>query len=127
MLQAEVGLSDPNPLELPWQMSSWGYWDADPTLVSKYKWLEPRHFINVCDRWGVDHRVDVQQAWVNGVGFESWENVWGIWNGLTERDAERVRRVGAMSRHLWYLLTQPDLFLPHFPVTVQPLACRGRA
>ena len=121
MLQAEVGLSDtPNSLELPWQMASWGYWDADPTLLSKYKWLEPRHFINICNRWAVDHRVDLQQAWLNGIGFESWEDVWSIWNGLTERDAERVRRVGAMSRHLWYLLTEPDLFMPHFPVVLQP-------
>jgi gamma-glutamyl hercynylcysteine S-oxide synthase len=30
--------------------------------------------------------------------MESWENVWGIWNGITPRDAEATRRVAAMER-----------------------------
>ena len=64
MLQAEGGLSDsPDAAELSWQLASWGYWDWDPTLVSKYKWLEPRFTVNICNRWAQDHTVDLQQAW----------------------------------------------------------------
>lgn len=34
----------------------------------------------------------------NGVGLNSWENVWGIWNGMTPRDSEIYRRVAALLR-----------------------------
>jgi hypothetical protein len=37
-------------------------------------------------------------AWFNGVGYVSWESVWGQWNGITPRDGEAIRRVGVMSR-----------------------------
>ena len=49
-------------------------------VVSKYKWLEPRHMVNVCERWAKDRTDELQAAFFNGVGYESWENVWGIWN-----------------------------------------------
>ena len=120
MMQAEGGLSDkPDAAELPWQLASWGYWDADASLISKYKWLEPRFMLNICNRWARSHTVDLQQAWLNGVGFESWEDVWSIWNQLSPRDAQAVRQVATMSRHLSHLLTSSDLFLPHFPGVVQ--------
>ena len=120
MMQAENGLSDsPDAAELPWQLASWGYWDADAALVSKYKWLEPRFMVNICNRWARSHAVDLQQAWLNGVGFEAWEDVWSIWNQLSPRDAQAVRQVGTMSRHLAALLTSPDLLLPHFPGVAQ--------
>ena len=56
-------------------------------LVDRYKWLEPRHMVNISDRWNRDKTDDLQFAFFNGVGWESWENVWGIWNGITPRDA----------------------------------------
>ena len=34
----------------------------------------------------------------NGVDWESWENIWGIWNGITPRDAEATRRVATIER-----------------------------
>lgn len=46
------------------------------------------------------HTTDLQQALFNGDGFVTWENVWGIWNGLSKRDAEATRRVGALLRFL---------------------------
>ena len=33
------------------------------------------------------------------MGFESWENVWGCWNGMTPRDSEATRRVSNMLRY----------------------------
>merc|ERR1711871_536098 len=37
-------------------------------------------------------------AWFNGDGYESWENVWGTWNGITPYDGEAIRRVATMLR-----------------------------
>jgi gamma-glutamyl hercynylcysteine S-oxide synthase len=66
--------------------------------VDRYKWLETRHMVNISDRWNRDKTDDLQFAFFNGVGWESWENVWGIWNGITPRDAEATRRVAAIER-----------------------------
>ena len=45
-----------------------------------------------------DKTDDLQYAFFNGVGYESWENIWGIWNQITPRDAEALRRVAAIER-----------------------------
>ena len=74
---------------------------ADVVLpVAKWKWLEPRHMINVENRWSRDRNNDLQYCFFNGVGYNAWENVWGIWNGLTPRDAETLRRVATVQRAL---------------------------
>jgi iron(II)-dependent oxidoreductase len=112
-LEPENGLN--NETELPWNNLTWGYWNYSfiPT-VSKYKWLEPRHLVNICRRWGRDKTDDLQHAFFNGTGYESWENVWGIWNGITPRDAEALRRLARIARAF------PDLLIssgwePHTP------------
>lgn len=92
---------------------TWGYWDYRfvPT-VSRYKWLETRHMVNICNRWAHDHLDDLQHAFFNGVGFESWENIWGIWNQMTPRDAEALRRIAIIERAFAPLLTSPQ-WQPH--------------
>ena len=54
--------------------------------------------VNISDRWNRDKTDDLQFAFFNGVGWESWENIWGIWNGITPRDAEATRRVATIER-----------------------------
>jgi formylglycine-generating enzyme required for sulfatase activity len=54
--------------------------------------------VNLSNRWAHEHLDDLQAAFFNGIGFESWENVWGIWNELTPRDAESLRRISAIDR-----------------------------
>ena len=94
---------------------SWGYWKYDfVPSVSRYKWLESRHMVNMCNRWAHDHIDDLQEAFFNGLGFESWENVWGIWNQLTARDAEAVRRLGTIERAFANLLISSN-WRPHIP------------
>ncbi len=102
-------------LGLPWNNLSWGYWEYSfiPT-VSKYKWLEPRHMVNICRRWGRDKTDDLQHAFFNGIGYESWENIWGIWNEITPRDAEALRRIATIERAMAPLLVSPD-WEPHTP------------
>jgi len=100
---------------LNWDSMSWGYWRYPfVPMVSRGKWLEPRHMVNVCDRWNKDKTDNLQAAFFNGVGYETWENIWGIWNGITERDAEAIRRVGKVERRFAELLVSAD-WEPHTP------------
>jgi formylglycine-generating enzyme required for sulfatase activity len=106
----------PDDEALAWNNQSWGYWNYPKTpMISKQKWIEPRHMVNVCRRWARDHTDDLQYAFFNGVGFESWENIWGIWNQLTDRDAETLRRIAKIERRLADLLVSAD-WEPHTPV-----------
>jgi iron(II)-dependent oxidoreductase len=96
--------------QLNWNVSSWGKKvpvDVVPS-VAKFKWLEPRHMINYENRWGRDRNNDLQYIFFNGVGYNAWENVWGIWNGFTPRDAETLRRIAAVSRFCAPLLVSAD-------------------
>ena len=96
-----------------WSPLGWGYcWlgtaksDNETTVylaapgVDRAKWLEPqgRHLTHVTDRWRKRRVPALQLAFFNANGYESWENVWGLWNGITARDAESVRRVATLLR-----------------------------
>ncbi len=113
VLEPECQLSDDGMVA--WNNMSWGYWQYRPIpVVSRYKWIEPRHMVNVCERWAKDRTDGLQSAFFNGVGYESWENVWGIWNEPTPRDAEAIRRIAMIERAVPELLTSAD-WQPHFP------------
>ena len=100
---------------LAYNQQSWAYWDFPfVPMVSKWKWLEPRHLINVCDRWATDHTNVLQAAFFNGVGVESWENIWGFWNQFTPRDAEALRRISTIYRAEPELIVSQD-WTPHVP------------
>jgi len=104
-LEPEGGFADE---ALAWNTMSWGYWDF-PFIpsISRYKWLEPRHQVHVCDRWSRDKTDNLQSAFFNGVGYESWENIWGIWNGITPRDGEALRRISKIERQFAEILASP--------------------
>jgi formylglycine-generating enzyme required for sulfatase activity len=94
---------------LSWNVQSWSKRIPDesiPTVV-KLKWLEPRHIVNIENRWARARTNDLQHALFNGIGYVAWENVFGFWNQLTERDAETLRRVGMILRRFWRLVTGP--------------------
>jgi len=86
--------------QLIWNLQSWGKKTPADVVphVAKFKWLEPRHMINYENRWGRDRNNDLQYIFFNGIGYNAWENIWGIWNGLTPRDAETLRRIATISR-----------------------------
>jgi gamma-glutamyl hercynylcysteine S-oxide synthase len=89
----------PSDEALAWNVMTWGQYEFPFTpLVDKYKWLETRHMVNISHRWNRDKTDDLQFAFLNGVGWESWENIWGIWNGITPRDGEATRRVATIER-----------------------------
>jgi len=89
----------PHDEAISYDVLSWGQYKFPfAPRVDRYKWLEPRHMVNISDRWNRDKTDDLQFAFFNGIGWESWENIWGIWNGITPRDAEATRRVATMER-----------------------------
>ena len=67
------------------------------------KFLEPRWVTLVCDRWSRDKTAMTQLAYFNGVGVDTWQNVWGVFNSMTPHDAEalrlRLRRISSLNLH----------------------------
>jgi gamma-glutamyl hercynylcysteine S-oxide synthase len=99
----------PSDEALAWDVMTWGQYQFPFTpLVDKYRWLETRHMVNISHRWNRDKTDDLQFAFFNGEGWESWENIWGIWNGITPRDAEATRRVATLERGLAPFLVSKD-------------------
>ena len=95
---------------------TWGQYQYPFTpLVDRYKWLEPRHMVNISDRWNRSKTNNLQFAFFNGVGWESWENIWGIWNGITPRDEEATRRVATLERVIAEYLMSGD-WEPMYPM-----------
>ncbi|MGH8027535.1 MAG: formylglycine-generating enzyme family protein [Pseudoxanthomonas sp.] len=95
---------------LIWNVQSWGKKvpaDVVPS-VAKFKWLEPRHMINYENRWGRDRSNDLQYIFFNGVGYNAWENIWGIWNQFTPRDAATLRRIATVERKFAPLMVSLD-------------------
>jgi hypothetical protein len=96
-LEPELNFKDDRMLA--YNQQSWGYWGSSLVpMVSKWKWLEPRHMVHVCDRWATDRSTLLQDAFFNGSGIQSWENVWGWWNQITPRDGEALRRIATIYR-----------------------------
>jgi gamma-glutamyl hercynylcysteine S-oxide synthase len=89
----------PSDEALAWNVLTWGQYQYQfvPT-VDRFRWIEPRHQVNIQGRWNRDKTDNLQFAFFNGEGWESWENVWGIWNGVTPRDGEATRRVATIER-----------------------------
>lgn len=92
---------------IQWNTMGWGYWQTPYTLlgVSLPKWFEPRFTVHVNDRWSKSKIAMLQAAFFNGTGLESWENIWGTWNQLTDRDDQAIRSVASIERKF------PDLLV----------------
>jgi iron(II)-dependent oxidoreductase len=106
----------PHDEAISYDVMTWGqYKFSFVPRVDRYKWLEPRHMVNISDRWNRGKTDDLQFAFFNGVGWESWENVWGIWNGITPHDSEATRRVATIERAIAPFLVSQD-WEPFFPM-----------
>src|SRR5579863_7119217 len=107
---------DPSDEALAWNVMTWGQYTFPPLpMVDRYKWIETRHMVNISDRWAPEKTNDLQYAFFNGVGWESWENVWGIWIGITPRNGEATRRVATLERGIAPFLVSPG-WEPHYPM-----------
>jgi formylglycine-generating enzyme required for sulfatase activity len=114
VLQPEMNISDLKMLE--WNEMSWGYfWNYEYVPgVSVYKWMEPGHQVQVTNRWIIDKTDDLQYAFFNGIGYNAWENIWGIWNQIPQRYAEAIRRIATIYRQFPDVWKSAD-WQPHIP------------
>ncbi|HVZ82114.1 MAG TPA: SUMF1/EgtB/PvdO family nonheme iron enzyme [Terracidiphilus sp.] len=106
-----------NPADeaIAWDLMTWGqYTFTFAPQVDRYKWLESRHMVNISHRWNRNKTDDLQFAFFNGVGWESWENIWGIWNGITPRDGEATRRMATIERGVAPFLVSSG-WEPYYP------------
>jgi formylglycine-generating enzyme required for sulfatase activity len=107
----------------PISWDDWVLWDdlSAPFIprVSRVKWLEPRHMVEVTDRYALVKINSLQHAFFNGEGYSVLENLWGYWDGISPRDAEAVRRFTRIERAYADLLTAVD-WQPHTPEELQP-------
>jgi formylglycine-generating enzyme required for sulfatase activity len=97
---------------------TWGQYTSQFNFVpgvDRFRWLEPKHMVNISDRWNRRKTDDLQYAFFNGEGWESWENIWGIWNGITPRDGEATRRVATIERGMARFLTSSE-WEPFYPM-----------
>jgi formylglycine-generating enzyme required for sulfatase activity len=126
---------DPRDESLAWSNLAWNDWVAWEgkqypfvPMVSRTKWLEPRHMVNVTDRFTRDKIDSLQHAFFNGQGYATLENLWGFWYQTTARDAEAILRFTRIERAMadnlrspdWELHTstlQPGVFASKFPTS----------
>jgi len=109
----------PHDEGLAWNVMTWGQYKTPfVPQVDRFKWLETRHMVNISDRWNRSKTDDLQFAFFNGVGWESWENIWGIWNGITPRDAEATRRMATIERGIALFLVSKN-WEPHAPMRIK--------
>jgi formylglycine-generating enzyme required for sulfatase activity len=107
----------PSDEALAWNVMTWGQYQFPfAPEVGRFKWLETRHMVNISHRWNRNKTDDLQFAFFNGVGWESWENIWGIWNGITPRDGEATRRMATIERGVAPFLVSPE-WEPMYPTT----------
>jgi len=120
-LQPEGG---PSLAGLEWTVMAWGEgWVHAPTWkgpfipdVDLFKWVERRHATQIVKRWATNRVDDLQMAFFNGLSYVAWENVWGIFNQISARDGEALRRIAAMLRFLRPFLTSEE-WEPHSAVS----------
>jgi formylglycine-generating enzyme required for sulfatase activity len=111
----------PRDESLAWTNISWNDWvtwegTAYPfaPMVSKNKWMEPRHMVNVTDRFTRDKTDSLQHAFFNGQGYATLENLWGFWYETNPNDAEALLRFTRIERAMADNLRSPD-WEPHTP------------
>lgn len=110
---------------LNWAPASWSYVASGVTGkypfipgVERFKWIETRHTPCITLRQELDHLDSLHFAFFNGSCFNAWENIFGTWNGLTQRDAEAIRRVASIYKALPRYFRSPE-WEPHSPTLQQ--------
>eukprot|EP00931_Biecheleriopsis_adriatica_P101234 TRINITY_DN76412_c0_g1_i1.p1 TRINITY_DN76412_c0_g1~~TRINITY_DN76412_c0_g1_i1.p1 ORF type:complete len:644 (-),score=91.87 TRINITY_DN76412_c0_g1_i1:224-1963(-) len=88
--------------------------------TSTQKLLARNAMPHVTGRWAKQRSHEILTAYFNAIGYNAWENIWGIWNGFNDRDGELLRRCAIILRHFHEFIVQADVtWLPYYPVLAQ--------
>lgn len=93
----------------------WNYGRAP--LISTYKLLDSRHTASITERSETNRSAGLQHAFFNGIGYTSWENVWGFFNQIAPRYSETLKRTSTLMREFGDLLGGAT-YLPHVPYSL---------
>lgn len=96
-MESELAL----PVEgIPAHHASWAQWlqDGEAPGILRNHWAERGHMMHLVRRWDTDHSGELHLAWMNGVGVLVWENVFGSWNGWSDRDKAILRAFAPIRR-----------------------------
>ena len=88
-----VSFGTPELGTFDWDIAGWGYMNDVQYFpsglhaythvpgVDRAKWLtnDGLRLTHVCDRWNKQRSDAILLSFFNGIGYESWENIWGIW------------------------------------------------
>ncbi|KAI9033850.1 C-type lectin protein [Phycomyces nitens] len=85
-----------------------------PTIASR-KYFEPKHMTHSMDRWSRNKTELIQHAFFNGIGVETWENIFGTWNQMSPRDGEALRRTSGILRAFGPTFFSSPEWEPHSP------------
>ncbi|KAI8377656.1 C-type lectin protein [Radiomyces spectabilis] len=109
-------ISDENVI-MRWNTMDMAKYDTKlriPTVASR-KYLESRHMTHSSDKWSRNKTDLIQHAFFNGIGVETWENIFGTWNQISPRDGEALRRTSKIMRCFGpTFFANPD-WEPHTP------------
>jgi len=61
--------------------------------------------VHLANRWSQSKINYLQLGFFNGIGIETWENVWGMWNQMTDRDCHATKMVASILRKFSSLVT----------------------
>jgi iron(II)-dependent oxidoreductase len=110
---------------IAWSTLGWNDWvtweDVQypvTPMVSRSRWLEPRHMVHVTDRFTRDKTDSLQHAFFNGEGYAVLENLWGFWYPMNSRDAEAMLRFTRIERAFAENLSSAN-WRPHSPSALQ--------
>lgn len=103
--QAKPGVAMESELALPFEgipahHASWAQWldDSEAPGILRNHWVERGHMMHLVRRWDIDHSGELHTAWMNGAGVLVWENVFGSWNGWSDRDKAILRAFAPIRR-----------------------------
>eukprot|EP01047_Picozoa_sp_COSAG01_P011818 COSAG01_NODE_521_length_15963_cov_76.378530_10_plen_487_part_00 len=107
-LEPEMGMSIQM---LAWSTLSWAEgWDFAPPdtwnpaqdlwpPISTNKWMSRGSYMtHLTNRWDKNKGLMAAVAFFNGHGLNAWENVWGMWIGMTPRASAIYKRMSAILR-----------------------------